>query len=271
MSHAAALDLGDKAPHRPVTFADTLRSECAKLRTLRSTAYTLLATVILGVGFAAVFTGGAGDNYTDLPPAQQAAFDPTFLSLLGGVLLSQLALGVLGVLVITSEYATGMLRPSLTVAPRRGRLLAAKVTVFAAVALVVGEVIGFGAFFAGQAILAGMDVPHAVLGQPGVLRAIVATGLYLALVGLLGLAVGFIVRSTAGAVTILVAVTFLIPNIGQLAGEVIRYWPTVAGLQIMMTRSDPNSLPVWAGFGLLAASAAATLAAAFAMFCRRDA
>jgi ABC-2 type transport system permease protein len=272
VSDPVVLDASEVPSARWEVFAGTLRSEWAKLRTLRSSAYTLLTTVIVGVGFAVLYTGGAGGNYTELSPEQQAEFDPTFTSLLGGVLLSQLALGVLGVLVVTSEYATGTIIPSLTVTPRRGRLLAAKVTVFTAVALVVGEVVGFGSFLAGQAVLAAIgDVPHAALGQPGVLRAVAAAGPYLALVGLLGLAVGVMVRSAAGAITILVAATLLIPNLGQLLGDVFRYWPPVAGLWSLTAHAGFGHLAALAGLGLQAAAVAVTLATAFVVFRHRDA
>lgn len=272
MSDTVTVDRGRRVPPEPATFADSLRSEWTKLRTLRSGALTLLATVVLGMGFGVLFTGGAGGSYAELPPEQRPEFDPTFISLLGGVQLSQLVLGALGVLAVTSEHATGTIRPSLAAVPRRGRLLAAKATVVTAVALVVGEVVGLGAFLAGQAVLAAIgDVPHAAPGQPGVLRAVAATGPYLALVGLFGLAVGVMVRSTAGGIAVLVAVTFLVPNIGRLAGEIVRYWPTVAGMQALMPQAGSGPLAVWGGLGLMIAFVAGTLAAAFVLFQRRDA
>jgi hypothetical protein len=144
--------------------------------------------------------------------------------------------------------------------------------VFAVVALVAGELVGFVAFLAGQAILGDLgDVPHAALGQPGVLRAVAAAGPYLALVGLLGLAVGVVVRSAAGGITILVVATLLMPNIGQFFGGLFRYWPLVAGLWSLTTRASPGQFAAWAGLGLQAACVAVTLAAAFVVFRRRDA
>ncbi|MEW9528366.1 ABC transporter permease [Microbispora sp. NPDC049125] len=259
-------------PYRPATFADTLLSEWAKLRTLRSTAYTLLAAVILGVGFGVLYAAGAAENYQELRPEQQAGFDPTFVSLFGGTAFSQLAIGVLGVLVITSEYATGMIGPSLTAVPRRGRWLLAKVMVFAAVAVAAGIVVGLGAFLMGQPNLAAADAPRAALGQSHVLRAVLMTGPYLALVGLFGMAVGFLVRATAGGITIVVAATALVPNILlQVVGGVADLWPTLAGLRITTTIDDPGDLSPWAGFGLFTAFVAAMLTLAYAVFRRTDA
>ncbi|MFG1904525.1 hypothetical protein [Micromonospora carbonacea] len=180
---------------------------------------------------------------------------------LSGVVMAQLAVGLLGALVVTSEYATSMIRTSLTVVPRRGLLLAAKTAVFTALALVAGEIVGFLSFFAGQAILRGQHVPYAELGQPHVARAVVGAGLYLAAVGLLGVAVGVLVRATAGAIAIVTAATFLIPAFtpalpDSLARFVGTYWPSMAGRQLMLVHHDPNLPAPWAGFALLLLSVA---------------
>jgi ABC-type transport system involved in multi-copper enzyme maturation permease subunit len=252
-----------------------LLSEWTKLRSLRSTAYTLLAMAVLAIGLGVLISSGAGAGYPELPPAERDAFDPTQLST-QSYLAAQLAIGVLGVLVITSEYATGMIRTSLAAVPRRERLLAAKVVVFTAVALVTGLVVGFGAFLLGQLTLAGTDAPYATLGQPHVPRAVAGAGLYLAAIGLLGVAVGTLVRSTAGGITVLVAVTLLVPAFGQgLPGgwgeRLVRWWPTTAGSQVMTVKSDPDLLGPWAGYGVLCVAVAATLAVAFAVLRARDA
>lgn len=262
------------SPYR-ATFADGVRSEWTKVRSLRSVAYTLLVTVVLGVGIGSLLAFAGARGYASMPAAEQAAFDPTSRSL-AGYILAQLALGFLGAFVITSEFATGMIRTSLSVVPRRGRLLAAKVVVLAAVALVVGELVGFGSFLAGQAILRGQGVPHSSLGDPGVLRAIAGSGLYLTAVGLLGMALGVLVRATAGAIGIVVAVTFLVPAFTPALPEswarfVGKYWPSMAGRQIMAVQHDPHLLPPWTGIGLMCAAVAAVLAVAFIIFGRRDA
>lgn len=260
---------------RRSTFADALRSEWAKLRSLRSVTYTLLGTVLLGIGTGALFCFAAGRAYPGSTAAEQAAFDPVAKGV-AGYALAQLTIGFLGVLVVTSEYATGMIRTSLTVVPYRWRLLTAKLAVLAVVALLVGEVVGFGSFLTGQAILAAQHVPHASLGQPHVLRAVAGTGLYLAVVGLLGVALGAVVRATAGALAIIVVVMLLVPAFipalpaswGHALG---RYWPSMAGRQLMSVRADPHTLPPWGGFALMCAAVAAVLVVAYGLFGRRDA
>ncbi|GAA4472165.1 ABC transporter permease subunit [Phytohabitans houttuyneae] len=252
-----------------------LLSEWTKLRSLRSTAYTLLALAALAVGLGVLISSGAGDGYTELAPAERDAFDPTQVST-QSYLAAQLALGVLGVLVVSGEYATGMIRTSLTAVPRRERLLAAKAAVFAAVALVAGLVVGFGAFLLGQATLAGQDAPHTTLAEPHVLRAVAGAGLYLATIGLFGVAVGTLVRSTAGGITVLVAVTLLVPAFGQgLPGgwgeRLVRWWPTTAGSRVMTVKPDPDLLGPWAGYGVLCVAVAGTLVAAFVVLRARDA
>lgn len=271
------VDVAEKA--RPVvrraTFFDALRSEWVKLWTLRSVLYTLIGTVLLGIGTGSLFSFAAGRSYAGLSAADKAAFDPTSRGVAGYV-VAQLIVGFLGVLVVTSEYATGMIRTSMTVVPRRNRLLAAKTLVFLVVALAVGEIVGFASFLCGQSILAHQRVPHAALGDPGVLRAVIGIGLYLAAVGLLGVALGALIRATAGALAIIVTVTLLVPAFipafpdswGRVLGE---YWPTMAGRELMAVRPDPHTLAPWPGFGLMCGVFAVVLAAAFVVFRRRDA
>lgn len=252
-----------------------LLSEWTKLRSLRSTAFTLLALAMLAIGLGVLISSGAGVGYAELTGAEREAFDPTQVST-QRYLAAQLALGVLGVLVISGEYATGMIRTSLAAVPRRSRLLAAKAAVFTAVALVSGLVVGFGAFLLGQVTLAGTGAPHTTLAEPHVARAAAGAGLYLAAIGLLGVAVGTIVRSTAGGITVLVAVTLLVPAFGQgLPGgwgeRLVRWWPTTAGSRVMTVKSDPDLLGPWAGYGVLCVAVAATLVAAFAVLRARDA
>ena len=168
-----------------MTFTYLVRSEWTKLRSLRSTAWTLFAMLLLGIGIAALIGVGAGESYAEMTPDERKGFDPTAMPL-NSILFGQIVLGVLGILVITSEHATGMIQTSLAAVPRRGTLLAAKTLVFGAVALVFGQVMVFGAFFVSQALIAGQDgVPHARLTDPGVLPALLGAGLYLFAIGLL--------------------------------------------------------------------------------------
>jgi ABC-2 type transport system permease protein len=251
-----------------------LRSEWTKFRSLRSTWLTAAVTVLLGVGVGVLAASGQANGYADLPPDELAGWDPTANSLTS-ILITQLAIGVLGVLVITAEYATGTIQPSVLAVPRRGRLLAAKAAVLAAIAVLLGQLIGFTSFLLGQAVFAGAGVPYATLGQPDVLRAVVGGGLYLAALGLLGLGLGAVLRSTAGAIGTLVSITLLVRVVALALPEpwrnwMNRYWPTTAGEKIVAVVPVDGSLGPWPGFALLCGLVAAVGAAGYAVLRMRD-
>ena len=190
-------------------------------------------------------------------------------------MIGQLTIAVLGVLAMTGEYGTGMIRTSLAAVPRRGRLLAAKAAVFGAVALVTGELVSWVAFFVGQLMISGHQ-PTASLGQPDVARAVVGGGLYIALIGLMAVAAGTILRHTAAAITAVIGVLFVLPGVLEALPSswrvpVEKYWPTGAGEQILMVNRDANTLPAWAGFGELALFVAVLLALGYFLLQRRDA
>ena len=253
---------------------DAVRSEWAKLRTLPSARYTALAVVVVGVGIGALFSFAAARGYASLPPADKAAFDPAAKGG-AGFILAQMAVGLLGVLAVTSEYGSGMIRTSLTVLPRRGRVLAAKTLVVLAVVLVVGEAVAFASLLAGQAILAAQQVPYDTLADPGVLRATVGAGLNLAAVGVLGVALGALLRSTAGALAIVFAVTLIVPAFAtvlpaSVATLVADYWPTMVGRQVMTVHPNPHLPGPWTGFAVMCAWDLLALAAAFVVFHRRE-
>src|SRR5580700_11554146 len=179
-----------------------LRSELTKILSVRSTYWTLLAQAVASIGWAVLFCAGtvshgAGRN-----------FNATQASLAGQVALGELIIVVLGALVITSEYSTGMIRTSLAVMPRRGVLYAAKAIVFAAVTLSVSLVASFADFFVGQAILASKHL-NTTLAQPGVLRAVLLSAAIVAVFGLLAYGAGAIIRHSAGAITAILGVIFL--------------------------------------------------------------
>jgi ABC-2 type transport system permease protein len=245
-----------------------LRSEWTKFRSLRSTWLTVAVTVLLGVGIGVLASAGQADEYAG------GDWDPTAVSLTS-IIVGQLAFGVLGVLVITGEYATGTIVPSVAAAPRRGQLLAAKAGVLAGAVVLLGQLIGFTSFLAGQAMIAGTGAPHATLGQPDVLRAVIGSGLYLAAIGLLGLGLGAILRSTAGAIGALVSITLLIRALAQalpqdMAKWVDRYWPTAAGEKIIAVLPTPNALSPWPGFTILCVFVAAICVAGYTVLRTRD-
>jgi ABC-2 type transport system permease protein len=270
---APARPAGLPAPTRRAGFGGAVRSEFTKIRSVRSTYWTLLALVIVTVGIGALACLGAVSHGGDV---RGPGFDPTFHSLVG-LVLGQLIIVVLGSLTITSEYATGMVRTSLSVQPRRGTLFAAKALVFAAVSLVTGLVASFASFFIGQAILSSKHL-GTTLGQPHVLRAVIGGGLFLALCGLLAFGLGAILRHTAAAITasigllfVLFILTNFLPQSWQ--NHVDKWVPFNAGSQIWTTAADPGShmFSAWTGFGVFAAYAAIAIGAGFILFRKRDA
>ena len=257
-------------------YANVLRSEWIKLRSVRSTHWTLLAAAVGMVGLGALFTATYVARYDTINPLERLRFNPTSQSL-GGFFLAQLAVGVLGVLVMSSEYTTGLVRATFGAVPQRHLVLAAKAAVFSAVTAAVGIAASFAAFFVGQAILSskGLD---AHLGQPGVLRSVIGAGLYLAVIGLLGLGLGALVRRTAGGIAAFVAVVLILPGIvtalpSSWQNTIDPYLPSYAGEAIMgASRMAPdNLLGPWAGFALFCGYAAALGLVAAAVLRRRDA
>src|SRR6516164_499671 len=166
-----------------------LRSELIKIRSVRSTYWTLLAQALASIAWAVLFCAGTVSHWATESPQDQAQFNAAQASLTGQVALGELIIVVLGALVITSEYSTGMIRTSLTVMPRRGVLYGAKAAVFAAVSLVVAVAASFICFLVGQQLLASTHVA-AALSQPNVLRAVVASALYVAMCGLFAFGLG---------------------------------------------------------------------------------
>jgi ABC-2 type transport system permease protein len=261
---------------RPVA-GDLARSEWIKLCTVRSTYWTLLAAAAGMIAFGALLTAAYVRHYTGAGPAARSAFDPAAYSL-SGFFLAQLAIAVLGVVVMTSEYATGSIRSTLAAAPQRGTVLAAKAAVFGAVAAATGIASAFAAFLTGQVILSQKGI-EAHIGGPGVLRSVTGAGLYLAVLGLLALGLGTVIRRTAGAVAAVVGLFLVLPVLVQglpsgWQAAITRYLPSAAGQAIIgRTKFTPpgHLLSPWTGFALFCAYAAAALTAAAVGLNRRDA
>jgi ABC-type transport system involved in multi-copper enzyme maturation permease subunit len=267
-----------RTDHRPI-FGNVLRSEWTKLRGVRSTYWTLLAAVVAAVGISALISSIYVSRYSTLSLAEKAQFDPTSFSL-NGVFLAQLAIGVLGVLVITSEFSTGAIRSTFAAVPQRRAVLAAKATVFTAVTLVVGLVSCFAAFFVGQAILSSQGI-QASISDPGVLRAVAGSGLYLAVLGLFALGIGTLIRHSAGAIAALFGIILVLPGLvaalpASWSNGISKYLPSNAGQAITRTihgaggRGGPSLSP-WVGLGVFCLYAAVTLAFAAVVVSRRDA
>ncbi|MFJ8602657.1 ABC transporter permease [Streptomyces shenzhenensis] len=257
------------------TFLRCLHAEWIKIRTMRSTLYVVLGTLAFCTGLAALNGSSAGSDFADMAPADQATFDPLATSL-RGYLLAQIALGLLGGLVITSEYGARTIVGTLTSVPHRARVLAAKAVALVGVALPVGILVSFAGFLVGQASLAGAGAPHLALSDGPALRGILGGGLYLALAGLFGLALGTVIRSTTATVTTLFGVMLIVqafaPALPGTVGDwVSKYWPSIAGGQIITGYHDPALLGPWAGLGVMAGCVAVLTAAAFVVFRKRDA
>ena len=269
-------EIRPSAPGRSQVLRAVVRAEWTKVRSVRSTMWTLLVAVGLAIGFGALVSVSVSQmsSWDTLDPAVRARFDPTSFSL-SGLFLAQIAVGVLGVLLITSEYATGQIRATLAATPQRVTVLVAKAATFVTVVLTVGLVASFDAFFVGQAVFAakGLD---ASIGDPEVRRAVVGGALYLAAVGLLGLGIGTILRRTAGAISALVGMLVVVPIItGFLPASwnesVGRYFPARAGMAVFNVLPDPASLSPWVGFAVLVGYAALALTVGGVLLARRDA
>jgi ABC-2 type transport system permease protein len=260
------------AAHGRAGFAGTFRSELIKIRSTRSTWWTLFALVMVTVGFGALASWGVANHGTPGP-----GFDATQQSL-AGLYISQLIIAVLGALTITSEYSTGMIRTSLTAMPRRGVVLAAKGTVFGLVALVTGLITCFCAFFLGQALMAHAHI-NVTLGDPNVLRAVIGGALFLTACGLLAFGIGVILRHTAGAITAAIGLLFVVtilvnflPTSWQ--NHIDKWVPAMAGAQIWTTKVATGGPPLfspWVGFAVLAGWMALALVIGAYLFKRRDA
>jgi ABC-2 type transport system permease protein len=251
-----------------------LRSEWTKLRSVRSTFWALTATVVLGVALGAVISAATADGYAKSSVSGKLSWDPTAVSL-DGIGIATLAIAVLGVLCISSEYSSGMIRTSLTAVPKRGRVLAAKSLVFAAVTFVVGEATSFTAFFAGQALISG-HAPHAALGDPGVARAVAGAGPALTALAVLSVAAEALLRHPAAAIASLIAVLFVLPGIAQALPDswrnpVTEFWPTQAGGQRTTVHHSAHTLQPWPGFGVMCLFVAIVYAIAWTLLDRRDA
>jgi len=250
-----------------------LRSELTKILSVRSTYWTLLGMVVASIGWAVL------DCLGTVAHGAGQGFDAAQASLTGQVALGELIIVVLGALVITSEYSTGMVRTSLAVVPRRGVLYAAKAIVFAAVTLTISLVTSFLDFFVGQAILASKHY-NTTLTHPGALRAILLSAAIVTVFGLLAYGAGAIIRHTAGAITAILGVIFLIPALAQALPTswfqaIVRWLPGGQALMpIARASSAPpgnHLFPAWGEFAVFSGYAAILFALGAWLFIRRDA
>jgi ABC-2 type transport system permease protein len=261
-----------------VTQARVALSEWTKLRTLRSTRYALLAGVAMTIGFAIIPAVVNASRWSHMSLLDKAGFNPLQTSLIG-VTIAQLAIGVLGVLVISGEYSTGMIRSTFSAVPKRLPVLWAKGGVFAIVTLVLALPATLIAFFSAQAILRGHTFNgHDIalsFSNPGVARAVIGGALYLTLAGLFGFGLGAILRNTAGGISAFAAILFVLPPLMNVLPSswnhaISPYLPSNAGSAIMQTGNPAHTLSPWTGLGLFAAYTAIAIAIAAVQLRRRD-
>jgi ABC-2 type transport system permease protein len=272
MSAAVATD----GMHRGYTLARVLRSEWTKLRTLRSTLWSLLAAVVAMAGLGSAVAAVQMSRWSHLEPQERLRFDAIDAGV-GGFHLAQLAIGVLGVLVITGEYSTGMIRSSFMAVPHRLQVLWAKILVFAAVTFVLMLGATLVSFFAVQAIVT-QHHEQVTLGAPHALRAVVGTALFLTVLGVLSVALGALVRSTAGGIALFVGLLFVLPGItallpASISDSIGPYMPINAALTVATSTFDPGShhLGTWTGFAVFCGYTVVAVTAAAAALVRRDA
>ena len=296
--------VGGSVAHNPAGragFIGTVKSEFTKIRSVRSTYWTLIAMFVVCVGIGALFSWGQTERLLSLehgvtlrgqsiPAAaiknvvanREAEIRSMAVAIsLFGLLIGQLIIIVLGSLTITSEYSTGMVRTSLTSMPRRGTLFAAKGIVFGLVALVAGLVTSFVAFFLGQAILSSQHV-NTTIGHHAVLAQVVGGGLFLAVTGLLAFGIGAILRHTAGAIATGIGLMFVVMILTQFLpsppsgwfgqADFDKWMPFFAGSHLWQNQLlGVNPFSPWVGFGVFCAYAAAAIIGGLVLFLRRDA
>lgn len=258
-----------------MAYSAVLQSEWTKIRTVASTSWTLAVTFLVTVGLSAGFCALASATFGDLNEVEKATFDPTLLSFTG-MGLGQLAMIVFGVMVVSTEYSSGMIRTSLAAVPRRGSFLAGKFAVATALALVVGLLTSFVSFFLGQAILGDLGIG---IGEDNVLRAVVGAGLYMALLALFTMGVATMLRSSVASISILIPFFLIVSNL--LSGfEATRkygqYLPDKAGSKIMQVvpealGSSETPYGPWGGLGIMLLWVAASVIGGYLVLKKRDA
>lgn len=259
-------------PQRTMGFANVLRSEWTKLRSVRSTYWTgiVAALSILAIGIV-VCSEWVHDIHRH--PGDKSI--DAVLTSLNGIYLAQIAVGALGVLVISSEYGTGMIRATFSAVPQRRAVLLAKMAVFGFCVFVAGEILSFVTFGIGQAILHNANAGVSI-ADPGALRAVFGGGLYLTAVGLLGFGLGALIRHTAGALSALFGLLFATTALVDLLptswrNATIKFMPLNSGSQIFTTAPTHDSLSPWAGLAVFCLYGAAALGASLLLVTRRDA
>jgi ABC-2 type transport system permease protein len=267
------------APERPMftggaTQLGVLRSEWTKLWSLRSTRWSLLFAFVTMAGLGPLIAAVTIGRWGRLSLHERLTFDPINTAL-GGYHLAQLAIGVLGVLVISGEYSTGQIRSTFMAVPRRLPVLWAKATTFAGVTFVLTLTASLIAFFVSQSILTRHQVGVSI-GHAPALRAVIGTGLYMVVLGVFAMSLGALVRNTAGGIAIFAGVLFVLPGLAHVLpastfNAINPYLPSNAGSDVLSNTTDPGMLAPWTGFAVFCGYAVAAFLASAVLLVRRDA
>jgi hypothetical protein len=257
-----------------VTQLRVVLSEWTKLHSLRSSRWSLLVAGLLTVGFPLLFATILSNRWSHLSPRERAHRQPLDVAL-SGVNVAQLAIGVLGVLLITGEYSTGMIRSTFVAVPKRLPVLWAKTIVYAAVTLALTVPAVLVGFFGSQAILRNHHILELSFSHPGVARTVLGGAVYLTLVGVFALGLGAILRNTAGGIATFAAIMFVIPPLLNILpsdwnNAINPYLPSTAGNAIFSLTHGADTLAPWPGFALFCGYTALSLAIAAVLLVRRD-
>jgi ABC-2 type transport system permease protein len=250
-----------------------IRSEWTKIRSVASTVWTLGIAAVVTMALGTLISALVNRDWQNLPEEDRVAFDATYVSF-AGMTLGQLAMIVFGVLVVSNEYSSGMIRTSLAAVPQRGTFLFSKIAVATVLAFAVGLVTSFAAFFLGQSML---GEHRTSLGEPGVLRAVVGGALYMTLMAVFSMGVAAMLRSPLLSLGVLMPFFFLVSNIlGSVSAteKAARYLPDQAGSKIMQVVppvDEDTPYGPWGGLGIMVVWVAAALAGGYAVLKRRDA
>ncbi|WP_371676631.1 ABC transporter permease [Streptomyces sp. NBC_01276] len=258
-----------------MAFSAVLKSEWTKIRTVASTSWTLVIAFVATVGFSAAFCAAVSASFDSMKPGERATFDPVLLSF-SGMSFGQLSMIIFGVLVVSTEYSTGMIRTSLAAVPARAGFLAGKLTVATVLALAVGLLTSFVSFFLGQALLGDHGTG---IGGEGVLRAVIGAGVYMALLALFSMGVAAMLRSSVASISILIPFFLIVSNL--LSGfdstrKYGQYLPDKAGSKIMQIVPDAmgsaeTPYGPWGGLGIMLLWVLAAVLGGYLVLKKRDA